>query len=58
MKRKEKKVVKLKTGIIVTKIKNWENTANINKRDIWESTIRLDVTSQYNEYSPYNKPLK
>ena len=39
MKRKEKKVVKLKTGIIVTKRKNWENTATINKRDIWESTI-------------------
>lgn len=58
MKRKEKKVVKLKTGIIVTKRKNWENTATINKRDIWESTITLNVTSQYNEYSPYNKALK
>ena len=58
MKRKEKKVVKLKTGIIVTKRKNWENTATINKRDIWESIITLDVTSQYNEYSPYNKALK
>jgi len=58
MKRKEKKVVKLKTGIIVTKRKNWKNTATINKRDIWENTIKLDVTSQYNEHSPYNKPLK
>ena len=58
MKRKEKKVVSLKTGIIVTKIKNWENTATINKRDIWESTVRLDVTSQYKENSPYNQPLK
>lgn len=58
MERKEKKVVTLETGIIVTKRKNWENIVTIKKRDIWETTIKLDVTSQYNEHSPYNKPLK
>jgi hypothetical protein len=47
MKRKEKKVVSLKDiGIIVTKRRRWENS------------VILDVTSQYNEHSPYNKPLK
>jgi len=58
MERKEKKIVTLETGIIVTKRKNWENTVTIRKSNIWETTIKLDVTSQYKENSPYNKPLR